>query len=133
MRHTDPLDSRERTALPSSLASPLRHSWLIPPCRGHTQRVICLKVPLSWSPQRVIDVGGSKGHFLAQILRTHDHLRGAIFDLPYVIDSVTRPAWDPALQGSFGHLTGRVEMFPVRHGWLDGSSTVDWRRMMHNE
>ncbi|RJL25028.1 methyltransferase [Bailinhaonella thermotolerans] len=33
----------------------------------------------------VVDVGGGKGHVLAELLRRHPHLRGTLFDLPRVL------------------------------------------------
>src|SRR5438132_474210 len=38
-----------------------------------------------WAPVRtVIDVGGGIGALLAEVLRAHPHLRGAVLDLPEV-------------------------------------------------
>jgi hypothetical protein len=35
--------------------------------------------------ERITDVGGGIGTFLAQVLRYHPHLKGTLFDLPHVI------------------------------------------------
>lgn len=39
---------------------------------------------------KLIDVGGGPGHILADILRAHPHLEGAVFDLPRTADVASR-------------------------------------------
>ncbi len=50
----------------------------------------------------LVDVGGSRGHLLATILRHHTHLSGVLFDLPQVVEA--------ARQGPYlaGDLAARV-------------------------
>jgi len=36
---------------------------------------------------RILDVGGGRGHFVAEVLRAHPHLEGAVFDVPEVADA----------------------------------------------
>jgi SAM-dependent methyltransferase len=39
---------------------------------------------------RILDVGGGQGHILADILRTHPYVRGAVFDLPRTAEVARR-------------------------------------------
>jgi len=38
--------------------------------------------------QTVFDIGGGKGHLLSRILKTYEHMKGGLFDLPEVIEKV---------------------------------------------
>ena len=48
----------------------------------------------------LVDVGGGRGELLLSVLRAHAHLRGTLFDQPWVVEPVEIPA----------NLQGRVEV-----------------------
>lgn len=54
----------------------------------------------------VLDIGGGGGTLTASLLRRHETMRGAIFDLPAVIDHIG-PFFQPG--GQFGDVGSRVE------------------------
>ena len=48
-----------------------------------------------WSTfKRVIDVGGNKGSFLYKVLEANPEMQGIVFDLPDVIETNSRSAWE---------------------------------------
>lgn len=59
-------------------------------------------------PQRVLDIGGGRGHFLARILKKYAHLEGLIFDQPSVIQGSAKGAWEK--NGEYAALARKVEL-----------------------
>jgi hypothetical protein len=81
----------------------------------------------------VVDVGGGRGALLAMLLAEHPQMRGVLFDLPHVIESVDAISPDPAVAARCRTVAGSFfEGVPaggdayvlraVLHDWTDADA-----------
>ena len=62
---------------------------------------------VDWSQAKeVMDIGGGTGFLLAEILRRHGHLKGALFDVPGVVADARRLPWEEGLRPRIRFLDG---------------------------
>jgi hypothetical protein len=54
----------------------------------------------------VVDVGGGDGALLAELLRTHNHVHGLLFDLPGILAGGAEPLDDPELASRWRTVPG---------------------------
>ncbi|MGL4745153.1 MAG: methyltransferase [Dermatophilaceae bacterium] len=93
-----------------------------------------------WSTTRhVVDVGGGHGELLGHLLRTHEHLRGTLFELPGTADAARAhlaPLGDRAAVEAGSFLDGvrpagadGYVLASVLHNWSDADAATILRRV----
>jgi len=91
------------------------------------------------SGARVVDVGGGRGGFIAEVLKTHPTVRGVLYDLPEVVRDpsyVTRAGVADRCEimgGDFFHsVPGGADLYVVKrilHDWNDETCVEILRRL----
>ncbi|AGY57678.1 methyltransferase [Gloeobacter kilaueensis] len=76
----------------------------------------------------IVDVGGSQGSLISEIVRSHPHLKGILFDLPEVIETVNVDEKIQPIAGNFFESvpTGgdAYLMRWIMHDWNDEKSSI---------
>ena len=78
--------------------------------------------------QKVLDVGGNSGEFVAQLCARHPHLRASVFDLPLVCEIGLENLLGRPEQARVGFISGDVRAQPLPGGY----DLIVFKSMLHD-